>query len=102
MNIGWVEFTDNLFYDLIKKFSNAKIPIFLVRDKILFLESFNKIIYPEVETVLKKYLKLKKINLNLKKCYNYNSSKTLLGRFRNNKEVSKRYLKKLEFFLKFN
>ena len=102
MNIGWVEFTDNLFYDLIKKFSNAKIPIFLVRDKILFLESFNKIIYPEVETFLKKYLKLKKINLNLKECYNYNSSKTLLGRFRNNKEVSKRYLKKLEFFLKFN
>ena len=42
MNIGWFEFIDNLFYDLIKKLSNAKIPIFLVRDKILFFsETFN-------------------------------------------------------------
>ena len=98
---GWHEFLNSLCLKLIKTFASSKIPVFLIKNKLFFPYALRHNVIPHIENILVKSLNPKKISIELTKCYNYSfNTKKILNSILNKKEVSSRYLKKSELFIK--
>jgi len=106
IDLDWAGDISSLFLKLIKQFSNSSIPIYLVRDKILFAADKESIILQEIEMFIdRSNLFEGKFNLRSVGCvdYEFKEKKKIFGNFLKSKPrftCSNRYENKRNFFLK--
>ncbi len=100
VKVNWEVFTSHIFFKLISKLINVKIPIYLVKDKVFFPSSMESIVLEKVEEILLKNLKKSSINLNCSKSVDFNFKKTgFFGRLAGRKnDVSDRYMNNIKYY----
>ncbi|MFL2660894.1 MAG: hypothetical protein ACJ0G4_02990 [Alphaproteobacteria bacterium] len=98
--VNWDGFISDIFFKLISKLINVKIPIYLVKDKIFYPTSMESIILEKMEEILLKNLKKSSIKLNCIKSVDFNFEKpSFFGRLRGMKNnISKRYINNIKYF----
>ncbi len=90
----WSSFISKVFYNLIKNLVSARIPVFLVGDRILFPTVMEKIVLDKILEVLEKKFDFVKIKLKVNQCFkkNIKKEKFFFSRFsKNNLKYSSRY-----------
>jgi len=100
VEVHWESFISDVFFKLISKLLNVKIPIYLVKDIVFFPTSMQSIVLEKIEEILLKNLKKSSINLNCKKSVDFNFEKpSFFGRLRGKRNnVSKRYINNIKYF----
>ena len=61
--VNWEVFTSDIFFKLVSKLINVKIPVYLVKDKVFFPSSMESIVLEKIEEILLKNLNKSSINL---------------------------------------
>jgi len=98
--VDWSKFVSNVFFELIKQLASAKIPVYLIKEKIFYQSIMEKIVLDKINVILEKALNLKKINIQSQPCYAYDfGDKSFFGRLILSKnKFSARYLKRRQSF----